>query len=126
MEIRFINTPDAPLPAGHYSQATIYGDFIFLAGQLPVYPQTGEKELGSIEDQTKQVFRNIEAIVSAAGSDLKRVLKVNIYISDITLWDRVNAVYVSIFEGHRPARVVIPTKELHYGFLIEVDAIALI
>lgn len=126
MEIRYINTPNAPAPAGHYSQATIYGDLIFVAGQLPINAQTGEKELGLIENQTEQVFRNIEAILTAAGSDLKKVLKVHIYIADISLWDRVNNVYTRIFEGHRPARVVIPTKELHYGFLIEGDAIATI
>jgi 2-iminobutanoate/2-iminopropanoate deaminase len=126
MEIRYINTPNAPVPAGHYSQATIHGDLIFVAGQLPIYAQTGEKELGSIEHQTEQVFRNIEAILKAAGSDLKKILKVNIYIADISLWDRVNSVYSSIFGGHRPARVVIPTKDLHYGFLIEGDAVATI
>lgn len=126
MEIRYINTANAPVPAGHYSQATIYGDLIFVAGQLPISAETGEKELGLIENQTVQVFRNIEAILKAAGSDLKKVLKVNIYIADISLWDRVNSVYTRIFEGHRPARVVIPTKELHYGFLIEADAVAII
>jgi 2-iminobutanoate/2-iminopropanoate deaminase len=93
---------------------------------LSINPQTGEKELGLIENQTEQVFRNIEAILRATGSDLNKVLKVNIYIADISLWDRVNSVYSRIFEAHRPAREVIPTKELHYGFLIEADAVAII
>lgn len=124
MEIRTINTPNAPQPAGHYSQAVVYNGLVFVAGQLAIEPQTGEKKLGSIEEQTEQVLQNIAEILKAADSDLSRVLKMTVYISDIKLWGAVNAVYARIMGEHRPARAVIPTRDLHYGFLIEIEAVA--
>jgi 2-iminobutanoate/2-iminopropanoate deaminase len=124
MEIRYIQTPNAPTPAGHYSQAVVYNGFVFVAGQLSIDPQTGEKRLGSIEEQTEQTLRNISEILKAANSDLSRVLKMTIYVSDIDLWGAVNSVYARIMGEHKPARAVVPTKELHYGFLIEIEAIA--
>ncbi|MEJ7618988.1 MAG: Rid family detoxifying hydrolase [Pyrinomonadaceae bacterium] len=124
MEIRTVHTPDAPAPAGHYSQATVHNNTVYVAGQLAIDPQTGEKKLGSMAEQTEQVLKNVAAILQAAGSDLSRVLKMTVYISDISLWAEVNAVYARMLGEHRPARAVIPTKELHHGFLIEMDAVA--
>ena len=124
MEIRRINTPNAPQPAGHYSQATVYNGLVFVAGQLSIDPTTGEKKLGSIEEQTEQALNNVLAILQAAGSDWSTVLKMTVYVSDINLWEAVNKVYSRILGEHRPARAVIPTGALHYGFLIEIDAIA--
>lgn len=124
MELQSIYTPDAPTPAGHYSQATVYNGIVYVAGQLAVDPHTGEKKLGSIEEQTEQTLSNIGKILKAANSDLSRVLKMTIYISDISLWGSVNAVYAKVMGEHRPARAVVPVKELHYGFLIEIEAVA--
>ena len=124
MEITHVHTQDAPTPAGHYSQAVVYNGLVFVAGQLAIDPRTGEKRLGSIEEQTEQALKNVGAILKAANSDLSRVLKMTVYISDIDLWGRVNEVYARMLGEHRPARAVIPTKELHYGFLIEIDAVA--
>ena len=124
MEIRTIHTPNAPTPAGHYSQAVVYNNTVYVAGQLAIEPRTGEKKLGSIEEQTEQALRNVSEILKAAESDLSLVLKVNVYISDISLWSAVNDVYAKFMGEHRPARAIIPTKELHHGFLIEIDAIA--
>ena len=124
MEITTVHTQDAPSPAGHYSQAVVYNGLVFVAGQLAVDPLTGEKRLGSIEEQTEQALRNVAGILKAADSDLSRVLKMTVYISDIGLWGRVNEVYARVLGEHRPARAVIPTKELHHGFLIEIDAVA--
>ena len=121
-----ILTPNAPKPAGHYSQAMVHGDTIYISGQLPIDPQTGEKRLGSIEEQTEQVLKNLTGILTAANSELNRVVKTTVYISDIRLWDRVNAVYSEFFGEHRPARAVVPTKELHFGFQIELEAIAVL
>ena len=119
-----ISTPNAPSPAGHYSQAVVHGDVVYVSGQLAVDPQTGEKRLGSIEEQTEQALKNVAAILKAANSGVDRVLKTTLYISDIELWGRVNEVYSRFFGEHRPTRAVVPTKELHYGFLIEIEAIA--
>ena len=119
-----ISTPNAPEPAGHYAQAIVHDGLVFVSGQLPIDPRTGEKRIGTIEEQTEQALANVAAILCAAGSDLDRVLKVTVYIADISLWGRVNAVYARAFGEHRPARAVVPTRDLHYGFQIEVEAIA--
>lgn len=124
MEIKTFFTPNAPAPGGHYSQAVIHNGLIYIAGQLPIDPATGEKKLGSIEEQAEQTLANLRAILLAAGSDMSRVLKTTVYVADINLWSRVNAVYAQAFGEHRPARAVIPVNELHYGFLIEIEAIA--
>ncbi len=124
MDIETINTTNAPQPGGHYSQAVVYNGLVFVAGQLSIDPKTGEKKLGSIEEQTEQALSNVAEILKASGSDLSRVLKMTVYVSDIGLWEAVNKVYSRILGEHRPARAVIPTGDLHYGFLIEIEAIA--
>ena len=124
MEIKRIATKNAPAAGGHYSQAVVHSGLVFVSGQLSIDPQTGEKKLGSIEEQTEQVLNNVEAILKAANSDFSRVLKMTVYVADIELWSAVNAVYARVLGEHRPARAVIPTGKLHYGFLIEIDAIA--
>lgn len=122
--MRTISTPDAPPPAGHYSQAVVYGDAVYVSGQLAVDPVTGEKGVGSIEEQTRLTLRNIEQILLSAGSDLDHVIKTTAYISDVELWSGVNQVYAEVFGDHRPARVVVPSRDLHYGCLVEIEAIA--
>ena len=124
MDITHVHTEDAPSPGGHYSQAVVYNGLVFVSGQLSIDPLTGEKRLGSVEEQTEQALKNVGAILKAAGSDMSRVLKMTVYVSDIQLWGRVNETYARVLGGHRPARAVIPTKELHYGFLVEIEAIA--
>jgi len=119
-----IFTSNAPKPAGHYSQAIVHDNIVYVSGQLPVEPVTGEKRLGSIEAQTEQALKNLAEILKASGSDRDNVIKTTVYISDIGLWDRVNDVYRTFFGEHRPARAVVPTKELHHGFSIEIEAIA--
>jgi 2-iminobutanoate/2-iminopropanoate deaminase len=122
--MRKIATENAPEPAGHYSQAVVHNNIVYVSGQLPIDGRTGEKRTGSIEQQTEQALENLFAILQAAGSDASRVLKTTVYISDITLWDRVNTVYARLFGDHRPARAVVPTRELHFGFQIEIEAMA--
>ena len=124
MEINRIETKNAPAAAGHYSQAVVHNGLVFVSGQISIDPQTGEKKLGSIEEQTEQVLKNVEAILKAADSDFSRVLKMTVYVADIELWAAVNKVYARVLAEHCPARAVIPTGKLHYGFLIEIDAIA--
>jgi 2-iminobutanoate/2-iminopropanoate deaminase len=124
--ISYISTPKAPTPAGHYSQATLCNGVVYVSGQLPVDPTSGSKVFGSIEEQADQALRNLVAVLEEAGSDLDHVLKVTIYLADMALWDRVNAVYARFFGESRPARSVVPTKELHHGLLIEIDATAVV
>jgi 2-iminobutanoate/2-iminopropanoate deaminase len=122
--MREISTSQAPKPAGHYAQAVVHNGLLHVSGQLPVDPQTGEKRTGSIEEQTEQALQNLVAVLEAGGSGIAQVLKTTVYVSDIGLWDRVNEVYGKFFGDHRPARAVVPTRELHYGFQIEIEAIA--
>ncbi len=122
--MKSIKTDKAPLPGGHYSQSIVHNGLVYVSGQLPVDPKTGEKQTGSIEEQTRLVLKNLSAILDASGSSLNHVLKVTVYISDISLWGKVNEVYAEIFGDHRPARAMVPTRDLHFGFKIEVDAVA--
>jgi 2-iminobutanoate/2-iminopropanoate deaminase len=122
-EIKYISTPAAPQPAGHYSQAVVHNGLVFVAGQLAITP-AGEHRTGSIEEQTEQALTNVAEILKAAGSDLSRVLKMTVYVSDISLWGQVNSVYARVMGDSRPARAVIPTRDLHYDFKIEIEAVA--
>ncbi len=119
-----ILTSKAPKPAGHYAQAMAHDGLVYVSGQLPIDPQTGEKRLRTIEEQTQQALKNVAAVLRAAGSDVERVIKTTVYIADIDLWGRVNSVYARFFGEHRPARAVVPSRELHFGFQIEIEAIA--
>ncbi|MFP4018023.1 MAG: RidA family protein [Bacteroidales bacterium] len=124
MKSKSITTKDAPQPAGHYSQAVVYNNLVFISGQLPIDPSTGERLTGEIEQQARQVFKNVEAILRASESSLANLLKVTIYLPDISLWDKVNKVYTEFLGESKPARSVVPTRDLHYGVKIEVEAIA--
>lgn len=122
MEI--INTSLAPAAAGHYSQAVVHQGLIYVSGQLPLDPVTRKVVDGGIEEQVRQTIANVRNILLAAGSDLDNVIKVNISISDGTLWGDVNRIYAEAFGAHRPARAVIPCGDLHYGALLEMEVIA--
>ena len=122
--MKIIQTPNAPQPGGHYAQAVAHDGLVYVSGQLPIDPETRKPSRGGMQAQTKLVLNNLAAILEAAGSRPDLVLKVTVYISDINLWDRVNEVYAEFFGAHRPARAIIPTRELHFGVLIELDAIA--
>ena len=122
--MREVTTSNAPKPAGHYAQGVVHNGLVYVSGQLPIDPYSGEKRDGSIEEQTEQALKNLSAVLEAAGSGIDRVLKTTVYVSDITLWDRVDVVYRRFFGKHRPARAVVPTRDLHYGFQVEIEAIA--
>lgn len=117
-------TPNAPVPAGHYSQAIVHGGLIYVAGQLGIDPKRPGHTPDDIELQAEQALRNVANILIAAGSDLHYVLQMTIYLSDLSDWARVNAVYAAAMGDHKPARAVVPVKELHYGFGIEIQCIA--
>jgi 2-iminobutanoate/2-iminopropanoate deaminase len=119
-----VETDRDPLPAGHYSQAIVHGGMVFVSGQLPIDPATGASSGESIEQQMEQAMVNVVAILEAAGSGLSRLLKVTVYLSDMSLWARGNAVYGRILGEHRPARAIVATLPLHYDYLVEIDAIA--
>ena len=122
--MNIIKLQGVPAPVGHYSSAVLHNGLIFVSGQLPRDAVTGEVETGAIEAQTELALRNVEDILEAAGSDLNHVLQFTIYVSEMELWDKVNAVYASVLGEHKPARAIVPVKDLHFGTKIEIQAIA--
>jgi 2-iminobutanoate/2-iminopropanoate deaminase len=119
-----VQLKNAPAPKGHYSPAVAHGGLIYVSGQLPVNHATGTVETGAIERQTEIALRNVESILKEAGSDLQHVLQFTIYVSDMELWDKVNETYARILGEHKPARAIVPVKDLHFGTKIEIQAIA--
>jgi len=124
IRLREITTSDAPRPAGHYAQAVEHQGMVWVSGQLPRDPKRDEIYIGSIEEQTEQALKNVAAILKHAGSGKDRIVKLTVYVSDMTLWSKVDAVVARFFGNHRPARTVVPVNELHYGFQVEIDAVA--
>jgi reactive intermediate/imine deaminase len=119
-----IQPPNQPTPKGHYSPGVEHNGLIYVSGQLPMDLVTREPFAGAIEEQTELALRNVEAVLHAAGSDLKHVLQFTIYVSDIELWGKVNETYARIMGDHRPARAIVPVKDLHFDTKIEIQAIA--
>ncbi|GAB4045678.1 RidA family protein [Spirosoma litoris] len=122
----FVQTSDAPVPGGHYSQAVVHNGLVYLSGILPITPAGQKLNETSIAEQTEQILANLDAILQASGSKREQVLKVSIFITDISAWGTVNQLYAEFFGDHRPARSVVPCSPLHYGFGIELEAIAII
>ena len=119
-----ILTDRAPLPAGHYTQAIVSGAHVFVSGQLPIRPDGRPLDDDGFEAQARQAIQNMLEIVRAAGSSPQQLVKVTAYIVGIANWARFNAVYASMLPDACPARSVVPVPELHYGYLVEIDAIA--
>ena len=122
--MKTIQPPDQPTPKGHYSPGIEHNGLIYVSGQLPMDLVTREPFAGPIDEQTELALRNVEAVLHAAGSDLNHVLQFTIYVSDIELWGSVNQAYARIMGDHRPARAIVPVKDLHFNTKIEIQAIA--
>lgn len=121
-----MNTPPPPLapPGGHYRHAVCHGDLVFVSGQLGARPDGTHTADLPFEDQVRQALANLRAALASAGADLDGVLKLTAYIVDVAHWPRFNAVYAEVMGEARPARAVVPVPELHYGYLVELDAVA--
>jgi 2-iminobutanoate/2-iminopropanoate deaminase len=119
-----ITTPDAPRPAGHYSQACCFGNLVFVSGQLPVGLDGKARPDLPFEEQVRVALGNVLAIVEASGSAPDRVLKVTAFIVGVDNWPAFNRVYAELFGDARPARSVVPVGTLHHGCLVEIEAIA--
>lgn len=124
--MRKISTPDAPTPKGHYSQAIVHGGVVYVAGQLAIDPKDPDAEPGDAGAQTRLIFKNIAAILDAAGSSLDRLLQVTIYVTDVSAWDAVNEAFTEALGDHRPTRAIVPVGPLNRGRDVEVVAIAAI
>ena len=121
--MNIINTNNAPLALGPYSQAVEYGGVIYTAGQIAIDPITNEIGAVSIEEQTHQVCRNLTAVLLAGGSDITRVIKTTCYLADMADFAAFNTVYAQYFTG-KPARSCVAVKTLPKNVLVEIDTIA--
>jgi 2-iminobutanoate/2-iminopropanoate deaminase len=124
MVIARVNPPGLPKPGGHYSHVVIHGGVAYVSGQLPIAADGPLPPDSSFERQARQVLANVRAAVVGAGSDLSRVLKCTVYVTDIGDWPEFNRLYAEMFGEHQPARAVVPVSPLHYGYRLEMDAIA--
>ncbi len=120
-----VRSQAAPAPVGPYSQAVVHEDLVYVSGQIPLDAGTGTLVSGEIEAQTRQVLANLQAVLEAAGTSLGRVLRTTVYLVDLDLFPRVNAVYAEHFtRSPQPARVTIQAAALPLGAQLEIDAIA--
>lgn len=125
LPMRPVSTDDAPRPRGHYSQALVHKDTVYVSGQLAIDPaQPGAPPPADIGAQTRQALANVDAILQAADSGLDQALQVTLFISDEEGWTAVNEAYAEALGTHRPARAVIPVGRLPRGFLVEIQAVA--
>ena len=109
--------------SGHYSSGIISQGMLYVSGQMPLHPDTAKLTVG-IRAQSRQALENLERVLEAAGVGRSAAVQCRVYLSDIGNWDVFNEVYAEFLGEHRPARTVVPVSALHYGSLIEIEAIA--
>ena len=121
---KVIFTEKAPAAIGPYSQAIEVNGMLFLSGQLPVNPATGEFPEGGVAEQTTQSFENIKSILEEAGLTTANIVKTTVFLADMSLFAEMNAVYAKYFDGDFPARSAVAVKALPKGALVEIECIA--
>jgi 2-iminobutanoate/2-iminopropanoate deaminase len=126
MEKTQIITTDAPAAIGPYSQAILVGQFLYTSGQIPLDPLSGEIVGSEIQIQTKQVLKNLQALLESAGSSLSQVIKTTVFLTSMSDFPAMNTVYASYFGDTRPARSTVAVSELPRKALIEIECVALI
>ena len=124
MKIQSVATSEAPQAIGPYSQAVQAGDLLWCSGQIGLDPATGEFVAGGVEGQTRQVLRNLEAVLKAGGSSMDRVLRTTVFLQDLADFAKVNAIYAEAFGAHKPARACVQAEALPKGALVEIDCVA--
>jgi 2-iminobutanoate/2-iminopropanoate deaminase len=124
MRKEIVATEEAPKAIGSYSQAVSVGPFVFLSGQIPLDPKTGEVLTGDIAEQTRRVMENLSAVLRAAGASLSEVVRSTIYLTNLADFSKVNEVYGSFFPAEPPARATVQVAALPRGASIEIDMIA--
>ena len=125
-ETTVVHTDSAPRAIGPYSQAIAARGLLFLSGQIPLVPSTGELLSGDIQEQTHQVLRNLAAVLEASGASLSTVVKTTVFLADMGEFAAMNEVYAEHFGDHRPARSTVQAGALPRNVSVEIDAIALL
>ena len=124
-EKKIIATEKAPGAVGPYSQATTTGSLVFMAGQVPMDPESGQMVTGEIEEQTHRVLLNVQAVLQAAGSSMAAVVKTTVFMTDLADFNRMNTIYAEYFESEPPARSTVQVAALPLGAHIEIECVAL-
>ena len=124
MTKQIVHTNNAPQPVGTYSQAVKVGNLLFVSGQLPINPDSGELVTGNFKDRTRQVLNNLKNIIEAAGSNMNKVVKTNVYLTDLSNFAEVNEVYSEFFASDPPARAAVQVSKLPLDTDIEIESIA--
>jgi len=119
-----VKTDKAPKAIGPYSQGIVANGFVFASGQIPIVPATGELNVGTIEEQARQVLSNLGAVLEAAGSSLNDVVKATVFLQDMNDFSRMNAVYQEFFQAPYPARAAVQVARLPRDVKIEIEAVA--
>jgi reactive intermediate/imine deaminase len=109
---------------GHYTPGIISNSMLFISGQLSMDPDTREVPKGGIEEHAKLALQNVDRVLKEAGLSRDSVVQCRVYVSDIDQWDQVNKVYAEFFGEHKPSRIVVPVGRLHFGCLVEIEAVA--
>ncbi|MCS7102453.1 MAG: RidA family protein [Candidatus Korarchaeum sp.] len=122
--VEYVFTERAPKPIGPYSQAAVAGDFVFLAGQVPIDPETGELVSGGIREQTRRVLENIKAILEEVGCSFKDVVNVTAFLKDLSQFNEFNEVYSEYFRDAKPARATVQVARLPKDALVELVVVA--
>jgi reactive intermediate/imine deaminase len=126
MSRQIISTPNAPLAIGAYSQAIKCGQTIYVSGQIPIDPATGELVAGSIEAQIRRVFENLRAVVNAAGGELTDIAKLNVFLTDLSHFALLNKIMAEYISEPYPARAAIQVSALPKGATVEMDCVAVL
>jgi 2-iminobutanoate/2-iminopropanoate deaminase len=121
-----IQTENAPAAIGPYSQAIKAGGFVFVSGQIPIDPKTGEFVAGGISEQTDRVLKNLAAVLEASGSSLDQVVKTTVFLADMKEFGGMNEVYARFFSAPPPARATVAAAGLPKGARVEIEAVALV
>jgi len=124
MSLEKVSTKNAPAAVGPYSQAMKAGDFVYVSGQLPMNPKTGEMVTGSIKDQTRQSLENAKAILKEAGVTLENVVKTTVFLQNMNDFSDMNEVYADFFTDHKPARAAVEVAKLPLGADVEIQMVA--
>ena len=124
MQKNIISTTKAPQAIGPYSQAVRFDNLLFVSGQIPIEPKSGDVLKGNIKEQTKQILENLNSILTAGDSSLNNVLRVTIFLTNLEDYAAVNEVYTQFFEESQPARSTVQVSRLPMDVQIEIDAIA--
>ncbi|ANI89351.1 reactive intermediate/imine deaminase [Arachidicoccus ginsenosidimutans] len=124
MSKQIIITENAPAPVGPYNQAIKAGNFLFVSGQIAIDPATNQLFSGSLEDETRLVFKNLKGVLDAAGYDFKDVVKATVFLSDMGLFAKVNEIYAEYFTENPPARECVAVKTLPKNVNVEISVIA--